>query len=824
MLATQRQKKKNMSKNFILNTGIFIILFSLFTATNTKAETKAASGQLSGIVKDQETGETLPGVSVYFPDLKTGTVTKTDGSFSIGNLPETSLTVQVSFIGYKTASRQVDLRKTQKLNFSLSKAVTEINQIVVTGQPAGIAIRKTPSPVSLGPKTELIQSASSNIINALTKTPGVSAITTGSGISKPVIRGLGYNRVVVVNDGIRQEGQQWGDEHGIEIDQYDVNHVEILKGPASLAYGSDAIAGVINMLSDPQTPEGEIKGSVISNYQTNNGLIGYSADLQGNKNGLVWDARFSQKLAHSYKNKYDGYVFNSGFREHALSGLIGLNRSWGYSHLKLSLYHLEPGMVEGERDSISGKFLKTVFDANGEESEILATSHDFHSYHPEVSFQKVDHYKAVWANKIFFGNDNLQTTIGFQQNRRKEFETPNEYGLYFKLNTLNYDVKYNLSLPQQWKLTTGVNGMWQQSENKGSEYLVPAYHLFDYGVFAIFNKSAGPVDLSGGLRLDQRFETGYSLFLDSKEEKISSGTPGAEEKFSSFNQTFTGVSGSMGASWQISDKTYMKLNFAKGYRAPNISEIGANGEHEGTFRYEIGNPDLKPEQSFQADWSLGYDSKHISSKLSLFTNTINHYIFAHKLNNTAGTDSLIETTPVFKFNSGKAHLYGGEFYFDIHPHPLDMVHFENTFSYVHSTLKDQPDSMKYLPFTPAPRWTSDLKVNLGTIHSLIHNAYVKAGIEKNWKQDHVYSAFNTETATPGYTLLNAGAGFDIKGHKRTICSLFISANNIMDKAYQNHLSRLKYAGTNYATGREGVFNMGRSFSFKLLIPIDIVNN
>ena len=170
----------------------------------------------------------------------------------------------------------------------------------------------------------MLRNSATNIIDAISNVPGVSQITVGPIISKPVIRGLGYNRVVTVNDGVRQEGQQWFDEFGIEIDEYTVDKVEILKGPASLSYGSDAMAGVINMLAAPPLPEGKIKGSFLENYQTNNGLWAGSFNLGGNSKGFIWDLRYTNKMAHCYKNKYDGFVANSGYSESNFKTLLVL--------------------------------------------------------------------------------------------------------------------------------------------------------------------------------------------------------------------------------------------------------------------------------------------------------------------------------------------------------------------------------------------------------------------------------------------------------------------------------------------------------------------
>jgi len=793
---------------------IFLIWINLLLISTGFASpsAKTTRTRLQGKVIDKISGEPLPGVSIYFPDLKTGTVTNNEGAYFIDKLPATRLLVLVRFIGYKMLTEQIDLAENQTLDFKLDISVTEISEVVVTGQSGGIENNRTPSPIAVIPRIQMLQNSSGNIIDALSKVPGVSQVTTGSGISKPVIRGMGYNRVIVVNDGIRQEGQQWGDEHGIEIDENSVSRVEILKGPASLTYGSDAMAGVINMISAATLPEGTINGNISSNYQTNNGLINYSTNLAGNKNGLIWDARYSNKIAHSYQNKYDGWVYNSGFREQAASTTLGLNRSWGYSHLHLSLYSLKPGIVEGERDSLTGKFLK----ATGE----IAGYSDFHSYQPEAPFQKIDHYKAVWNNTLFIGQSKLEATIGFQQNRRKEFESQEEYGLYFLLNTLNYNFKYILPEKNNWKFTSGVNGMWQNSQNKGTEFLVPAYELFDFGIFAVVNKTIGKLDLSGGIRFDTRTETGDALYLDSNSAVVSVSDPEAIKRFSAFDRTFDGISGSFGATYQISESIFTKLNISRGFRAPNIAELASNGVHEGTQRYELGNPDLKPETSLQFDYAIGMNTTHVSAELNLFTNSVDHFIFSKKLSALGEPDPLFDNLPAFQFTEGNARFYGGEFQIDIHPHPWDWLHFENSFSYVNGTLKNQPSESRDLPFIPAPVWVSDVKIEFDKVCPFLANAYFKIGIDKTWAQNQFYAAYDTETATPGYTLLNMGIGTDFISGQKTRFSLYVSANNLTDVSYQSHLSRLKYAGTNYATGQTGIYNQGRNFSFKLLIPID----
>ena len=795
-----------------------ISVFTLSAEINTDSQ-----NYLQGKITDK-TGDPVVGASLYFPDLKTGTVTDADGTYKVKNLPKRKILIQINSVGFKMIMDKIDLATTHQKDFVLDESVTEMNEVIVTGQTVATQLSKTPSPITVVSSLQLQQQASTNIIDALSSQAGVSQITTGGGISKPVIRGLGYNRVVVVSDGVRQEGQQWGDEHGIEIDENEVSRVEILKGPASLMYGSDAMAGVINLFTAPILQQGKMQLNALANYQTNNGLLAYSVNFAGHKNLFVWDARFSQKQAHAYQDRADGYVYNSGFSETAASALVGISNWWGYSHLTLSTYHLTPGIVEGERDSLTGKFLKPVILNNGTEGTALATNADFKSYNHQMPYQQVNHYKAVWNTNIVIGEGSLRSTFGYQQNRRQEFDDvlhPDQYGLYFQLHTLTYDLNYLLPEVAGYNISAGVNGMYQHSLNLGTEFLVPEYRLFDVGAFIIAKKSFGKFDLSAGLRFDNRFETGDALFLNSEGVKTTADNPTATERFSSFNTSFTGLSGSIGASFQLNESWLMKLNLSHGFRAPNIDELSSNGVHDGTVRYEIGNSNLKSESSLQLDYELGYSTEHVSTKLNLFANTISNYIFSHKLNSVNGADSIRSGYETYKFDAGNVRMLGGEVDIDIHPHPLDWLHFENSISYVYSLLLNQPDSTRFLPFTPAPKWISTLRANFKTLNKLFKNAFISFGIEHDFRQDHIYSAFQTETTTNAYTLFNAGMGADVNWNKHKLFSIYINGTNLTDIAYQSHLSRLKYEPVNNLTGQMGVFNMGRNISLKFIVPVDL---
>lgn len=666
----------------------------------------------------------------------------------------------------------------------------ELNEVIVTGLTGETKLKHSPTPVSIVSTKELRQTASTNIIDAIAKQPGIAQVTTGSGISKPVIRGLGYNRIVTISDGIRQEGQQWGDEHGIEVDAQGVSTVEILKGPASLMYGSDAMAGVVIFHNTPIASLGEIAANISTEYQTNNGLFDYSLSLNGNQSGIVWNARYSEKMAHAYKNKYDGYVPNSQFHERALSGMVGIHRQWGQSHLRLGYYHLTPGIIEGERDEVTG--------------ELISEAADIKTYGKVLPFQQVYHYKAVSDNTFNLSSGDIKAIIGYQQNQRKEFEeSADEYGLYFQLHTLSYDIRYRSLEHNGWKVTGGIGGMYQRSLNKGDEYLIPAYHLFDIGGYATVSKRMDRWTMNGGLRIDRRQLHSESLIED------------GEQRFSNFSRHFTGVSGSIGAVFNASDYLNFRINISRGFRAPNMSELGSNGVHEGTVRYEIGNQQLKPEYSLQADLGMDFTSRYLSAQIAIFANRIDNYIFSKRV-----PETIVPDYDTYEFTQGDARLLGFEAGFDFHP--IHQFHFANAFSLVDAIQLHQPKETKYLPLTPAPRWTADLKYEFTHKGKVLNNTYVAFGLECNLRQDHYYMADNTETATPSYTLLNLSAGTDIKVRNRKFAEVHLIVDNLTDRAYQNHLSRLKYTDFNVVTGRQGVFNMGRNITLKVNVPISIL--
>jgi len=799
-------------KNFFINVLIFLGIVNIVKAQNS----------FFGTVKDAQSKEPIIGGSIYLSDLKKGVSTDINGYFKVENIKIGNYLLEISSVGYKSVIERVNILKNTEINYLLNPSTKELTEVVVTGVTRSTQLKLSPIIIKAIDKNFLNQTVSTNLIDALKNVPGISQITTGASISKPVIRGLGYNRVISLYNGIRQEGQQWGDEHGIEIDENDIERIEIVKGPGSLMYGSDGIAGVLNFISPKAPSEGKITTQVVSNYQTNNDLFAYSFSNAGNKNDFQWLGRLTNKNAGNYQNTYDGKVYNSGFQELDGSLFMGINKNWGHSQLHLNTFNTLLNLIEGERDRL-GNFI--FITQNG--TEKVATSQDLKGYQIGFPHQTINHLRLLINNYFLLESGTLNVDLGYQNNKRREFgdaTKPEDVALFFDLSTFNYNLRYNLAQMNGWETSVGFGGMYQSNKNKGLEFIIPEYDLFDAGGFIFTQKTINQkLTLAGGIRYDNRNINSHVLYLDENKKPTEYPNTNSNLKFKGFTKPYHDFSGSLGLSFQMSEISTLKLNLSRGYRTPNMAELSSNGRHEGTFRYEIGNQHLKSELSHQIDFAYFLNTDHISFELTPFVNFISNFIYSSKLESRTGGDSIpdiLNPAPAYQFVQNNATLLGGEFFADFHPHPFDWLHIANSFSYVQATQNNQSYSTKFLPFIPAAKYRGELKAEFKKFGKSLTNIYVKLGIDHFFKQDQIFSTYNTETVTPAYTLLGISIGANVKMfHKNDFLKIFLNADNLMDLAYQNHLSRLKYAPENLFTGRNGVYNMGRNFSFKVILTL-----
>jgi iron complex outermembrane receptor protein len=810
-----------------------------------------AQVSLNGKITDSKNSYPLRGVSIYIPDIKTGAVSDATGNYVIKNIPEGTYLVEVDLVSYATKLATINIKGISNRDFELEPSPSQLKDVVVTGVIAPTDNQKNPIPVTVVNYNYILQNSSTNVIDAITKVPGVSGITDGQSITKPVIRGLGYNRVLTINDGVEQVDQPWFDEFGIEADPDAVNRYEVLKGPASLAYGSDAIAGVINLIPEQPLPEGEKKADVMYNYQTNNGLMNAMAHIAGTKNGISWSARIDNTMAHAYQNPNDSYVLNSQFSNFNTDGTIGIHRKWGYTQLHAGYFEMHTGIVDGTRDSATGLQERPVSypDLNGGDPTYeLPTHQEQVTYTPFVINQRIRHSKIVWDNSFAVGDGKIKAVVSWQKNSRQENNdptVPNTPIIFYSSNAITYDMRYIFPERNGFNMSVGANGVYQSSKSLGLLLLIPNYNYFQIGGFAIGSKQVGNLTLSGGVRYDTRTFNGLDHWVDSTtQEPAEANADNAFHEFEGFKSNFNGFSFSFGGAYNFTKNVYAKVNIARGWRAPNVAECGANGVHDGTVVYEIGDHTLTPETSLEEDVTFGVNSKDVDFEISAFNNSINDFIYSRGLQSAFGGDSInnslnavgLGAAPVYKYTQGKANLYGGEVELNIHPSAAPWVELYSTVSLVYGGLKNVPSSLKYLPFVPPARITSDLKFNIITSGHCVQNAYLKFGVQsysqqKNiYQQYAIYSGLNTaltpyeyaasQSATKGYVLFSAGLGGNVISKGHTFCQLYLICNNLFNTAYMDYMSRFKYYPVNYTTGRVGVFNMGRNLSIKVLVPID----
>ena len=620
-----------------------LLLFLLFIPFSGYAQTP-----LTGQVLDTR-GRPVPFASVAVPALTRGTTADENGRFTLPGLPAGPHQLQVSAVGYATATPTVMLPTDKVFIINIKDEGKALGEVVVTGVGRATEIRRSPVPIAALSQREIRLNANSNAIDAAVRgIPGLAAVTTGPNISKPFIRGLGYNRVLTMFNGLRQEGQQWGDEHGIEIDGYSLARVEVVKGPASLLYGSDAVAGVVNMIPGlPSGPDGELHGEALAEYQGVNGLIGNSVGLNYQKNGFQTLARASHRLAHDYRNPVDGLVYNTGFRELQLTGMVGVQKAWGGAHLWLTTFDDRQEIPDGSRDSLSRRFTRQVFEADKDDikNRPLVSDAELHSYGISDLRQHIRHYRAFGTTEVRLGPGELRALLGVQQNHRQEFNHPtnaNQPGLDLQLTTVNYQARYLFNAVQGYEFTVGANGMRQDNQHlHATDFPIPPYKLFDLGGFGLVKKAFGALEITGGLRYDTRHVRWNDFYVAPDpatgfDHAVGPGTPDASRQFAAFQHTYNGLSASLGGSYALGDKLVLRANISRGYRAPNIPEIGSNGLDPGAHIIYLGNRSFSPEFNVQEDMGILYKSTDLEGSVEAFYNHVNNFIYQAKQFNADG--------------------------------------------------------------------------------------------------------------------------------------------------------------------------------------------
>jgi len=729
--------------------------------------TLIGQNRLSGRVTDAATGTPLEQASVYFPQLENGAVAGPDGHFELRNLPNGLYKLVVSMIGYETYTVNIQTESAgSPLEVRLNPSAIEMEEVIVS-TPFHKLQRENVMKVEQAPLKEIRRNGAITLADGIRQLPGVETLSTGVGIGKPVIRGLSSNRVLVYTQGIRLENQQFGDEHGLGISDAGIESVEVIKGPASLLYGSDALGGVLYLNPERYADPGSYKANVRSQYFT--ATLGTMTQAGAGVSGDAWKflARLARASHADYKDGAGARVTNTRFGEWDFKSGISYSAGRFKNDLRYNYAFSKPGIAE----------------EMGEQSR---------SRTPLLPYQEITSHIVSNTSEWFFSESSLKLILGYVGNHRLEFEEHHDEegepeaaagedgpALDMQLNTLNYNLQYQFSLSDSKLMTIfGIQGMWQRNTNAGEEVLTPDARTADVGLMATSHYHFEKGDLQFGLRYDHR-----SL------EGAQNSTEGSEDFIQALDRNFNSFNAALGYRMDLGSRMIGRVNIASGFRAPNLSELLSNGTHSGANRYEIGNPDLANERNVQADLALEYKDQHLELALNGFRNRVKEYIYLAPTGEVSGGD------PVYQYQQEDALLYGGEAGLHWHPHPLDWLHLQSNLALVIGRL----DSGQDLPLIPPLSWKNTFRVEFDQMAEKWQNLYGFVGMETYFRQSRV-SEFETET--PAYSLVNLGLGGETRVFGKTL-ELQVSAGNLFDKAYISHLSRLK---------PDGIFNIGRNIS------------
>ncbi len=764
--ATGPVKKFLIKKYIVLREILSSILLWILIVVPGKAQ---PGGMLEGKVLD-ESGTGLIGANVYLPQLERGTVSDTGGGFRLDKLPAGTYLLQISYVGYATQTLYIS-PGSAPLTITLTPRLITGDEVVISGGRHSTQ-HNNAIKIEMVRAGQLEKVGSANLVEALAIIPGVDLVSRGGAVSTPVIRGLSTSNILVLNNGFRMENYQFSADHPYQVDEGGLEQVEVIKGPASLLYGSDAIGGVINLVEEKPAPPGSTAGDARFKYFGNTSGIEGGLGAKGGTGPFIWGLRGAYRSHMDYTDGRGEVVYNSRFSSGSLKSYVGIHGSKSMHRLNYEYQQWKPGMAN-------------------EEAMILVSRRGRNN---EFWFQDLDNHLLMFRNRFFRDPFKLQANFSYQHNHRMLITDDADHpAVDMKLNTLTYEARGNLVASDISEFTLAVQGISQINRNQDAPgRVLPDYRMNDLALFGLAQHDfPNRIHLQLGLRFDNRF-------LHVPEQEKSSHSHGGdsvhtEELMPGLDRYYGNVSGSFGITWELSDGILIRGNIATAYRAPNIAELTQDGVHG--LRYEQGNRDLLSQRNYEIDASLHLHRETFLIDLAGFYNFIDHYIF---LGHTADTSA--EGMPVYRYLQNDAKLFGFECSLEILPVPWISI------KAAYNQTRGRQATGDNLPFIPQNRLRSEISWH--PTHLLkTGSLYLRIGSELALAQDHP-SVF--ESPSEAYHLLHAGAGFSIP-LKGRLLTLDVIVSNLLNTSYMDHLSMLR---------EWGFYNRGRNITVSLILPVN----
>lgn len=732
---------------------VFSVFFSMFFSLFIWGQ------ELSGRVVDAETNEGVPFAKMSFTSLSVHTTADSLGRFSFGELPDTRTQLKVVAFGYETLLLAVSTSE-DFLEVKLTPKHTVFEEVVVTAAESKLE-RESISAIEVLSRENLFVTGATTLGESLNRIPGVQSSSVGMGISKPVIRGLSGMRVITYNNGLRVENQQWGQDHGLGASMVGLDRVEVVKGPSSLIYGSDALGGVIQMIDEPYLSNEGYELRASTRFESNS--LGTTNEVGARIN----TGKMKLNLHANYMNQADfqlpdgQFIQNSRFWGTNFKANAGFRKNNYVLNIRYQMMYNRVG-IPGHSHNENPQSIDFIRDQRGRQGTLPA--------------QFIINNFLLIDNKFFFDRSQLTIQLGNANNDLREFDEKVTIPyVHLNLNNSTYNIRYDYHWTENILLKTGVQGMVQLNRNffPTESYLIPDANTIDNGAYAMLNVDLGKWNFQGGLRFDRRdIQTFDAVGVDSSIIANIDTSP-LQRSYSQLNYA---------AGFVRNDKhTTLRFNASSGYRAPHLAELKADGFHHGSLRYERGDVDLKAENALQFDASIEFHFDHLEFIVNPYFNRIANFIYLEQSGDFAGS------FPVFEFRQANlAYLYGGETGFHFHPHRLHRLHLESTFSI---TMAERADGSP-ISLIPQPMVNTLIRFDVNNKSSFSIKDIV---LEHQYFLPQNRVGLN-ETPTVDFHLINLAVNLELGESKAWTGS--IGVRNALNTTYMGHLSALKNLGLN----------------------------
>lgn len=767
-----------------------IVLCLLFAFKAISQTQQPNTYNISGIVSDSANSQALPYASLYLKELKRTTLTDENGNFQIGSIKKGNYTLQIAYLGYHPTSLRIKVEKHIALHIKLANEINHLHEFVVTSHQDENSISSKTS-IKLD---NIERNRGQNFVDLLKNSAGISSLNSGPGIAKPVIRGMHSNRLVTLNNDVRLEDQQWGADHGPEIDPFSIGKMEVIKGASGLQYGAEAIGGVVKIASREYLKNKGIQGEWMANGFSNNKQVASSLMLEGNH---LKDHELKWRTQASYTKAGDAqtpeYVLNNtGFNE------LNISSALNYCFKKLNIeasqsyYQSEIGILKSSHIHNQTDLLRVI--NNG--SPLVVATYSYSIGRPK---QEVNHQVYALKMSYQFAKSKLSYALSQQINNRKEYDVlvswnnnhanQNEAAYDLTLTSWQNDIKYETQARHNWSHSLGASWMYQGNYAIGKQFFIPNFIANTFGVYAISKYARRRWYAELGCRLDNRDQTRY---INQNNQVLSN------------DLSYQNISFAAGISYQLTSAWKLNSNISSAWRPPSINELYADGLHAALATYEKGDAKLKAERSYNVELGIKHQNEKWQAEFNLFRNYMDNYIY--RLPTKTIVTNFRGSFPLFEWSQTNAVIYGSELLLNYQINKNFSANLNASFLYADDISHARP-----LIFIPANRSKLSLsyeKDAIGKFQKLFFTASYTFVSQQNRYPDSL-----DWTAPPAaYSLFDINAGFQLNFKKQPI-KISMGVQNLFDTTYRDYLSRYRYFS----------LDPGRNIILRVIVPFSILS-